>query len=153
MPISDLPSNITHTRLLRDNLRQLTGRELCESSLDDEQAAHVIFHAPYALVSHNTSSDPVFNYGNQTALNLFCMTWEEFTALPSRLSAEAPNREERARLLAEVTAKGFIDNYSGIRISKTGQRFRIERALVWNLHDTSGNYHGQAAMFDHWHML
>lgn len=126
---------------------------MCKPSHNDEQAAHEIFHAPCALVSHNTAPDPVFNYGNQTALNLFDMTWEEFTTLPSRLSAEAPNRKERARLLAEVTAKGFIRDYSGIRISKRGQRFRIERAMAWNLHDAFGHYCGQAAMFDHWHLL
>ena len=52
---------------------------------------------------------------------------------PSRLTAEAPNREERARLLAAVTTRGFIDDYSGIRISNTGRRFRIAQATVWNL--------------------
>lgn len=148
-----MPSTISHTLLLRDSLRRLTGLELCAPALDDEEAAHEIFHAPYALVSHNTATDPIFNYGNQTALNLFGMSLEEFTALPSRLSAEAPNREDRARLLAEVTAKGFIRDYSGVRISKAGQRFRIERAVVWNLHDATGNYCGQAAMFDQWQML
>ena len=30
-------------------------------------------------------------------------------------------REERARLLAAVTAHGFIDDYSGVRISKTAR--------------------------------
>lgn len=59
--------------------------------------------------------------------------------MPSRLTAEAPNRAERARLLAEVTARGFIEDYSGRRISHTGQRFLIERATVWNLTDAEGN--------------
>ncbi len=68
------------------------------------------------------------------------MTWEKFTSLPSRKSAELPNREERAQILAEVSSKGFIDNYSGVRISHTGKRFRIERATVWNLRDRGGNY-------------
>jgi len=56
------------------------------------------------------------------------MSWAELTRTPSRLTAEAPNREERARLLAAVTARGFIDDYSGVRISKSGRRFRIARA-------------------------
>ena len=72
---------------------------------------------------------------------------------PSRLTAEAPNREERARLLAAVTKHGFIDDYSGIRISKTGRRFRIAQATVWNLLDEKGNYAGQAAMFSRWEFL
>ena len=75
------------------------------------------------------------------------MAWAEFTRTPSRLTAEAPNREERARLLAAVTAHGFIDDYSGIRIAKTGRRFRIAQATVWNLLDETGNYSGQAALF------
>ena len=81
------------------------------------------------------------------------MSWDEFTRTPSRLTAEAPNREERARLLNAVTTLGFIDDYSGIRISKTGRRFRIEQATVWNLLDERENYVGQAAMFSRWEFL
>jgi hypothetical protein len=66
------------------------------------------------------------------------------------LTAEAPERDERARLLAEVAAHGFIDNYSGIRISKMGRRFRIEQATVWNLVNESGEAQGQAATFRQW---
>ena len=73
--------------------------------------------------------------------------------MPSRLTAEAPNREERARLLAQVTQHGFIDDYSGIRISTRGRRFRIAQATVWNLRDETGHPCGQAAMFAHWEFL
>jgi predicted DNA-binding protein (UPF0251 family) len=81
------------------------------------------------------------------------MSWAELTRTPSRLTAEAPNREERARLLAEVAARGFIDDYSGIRISKTGRRFRIAQATVWNLLSETGQPCGQAAMFSRWEFL
>ena len=64
-----------------------------------------------------------------------------------------PDRDERARLLAAVTANGFIDDYAGIRISKTGRRFRIAQATVWNLLDESGTFSGQAAMFSRWEFL
>jgi hypothetical protein len=46
-----------------------------------------------------------------------------------------------------VGRDGFIDDYAGTRISATGRRFRIERAVVWNLIDAAGVRHGQAAMF------
>lgn len=68
--------------------------------------------------------------------------------MPSRLSAEAPLREERAALLERVSRHGFIDDYAGIRISARGTRFRIENAVVWNLIDGAGVCHGQAAMFE-----
>jgi hypothetical protein len=93
------------------------------------------------------------NYGNAAALALWEMSWTELTATPSRLTAEAPNREERARLLAAVTSNGFIDDYSGIRISKNGRRFRIAQATVWNLISTDGKLCGQAAMFSRWDFL
>jgi MEKHLA domain len=93
------------------------------------------------------------NYGNAAALALWEMPWDELTRTPSRLTAEAPNREERAKLLETVTARGFIDDYSGVRISKTGRRFKISRATVWNLLTEGGQPCGQAAMFDRWEFL
>jgi predicted DNA-binding protein (UPF0251 family) len=56
-------------------------------------------------------------------------------------------------LLEAVTERGFIDDYSGVRISKTGRRFRIAQATVWNLLNQEGKPCGQAAMFDHWEFL
>ena len=130
------------------NSQPSTLNPLSPSELSDK-----IFHAPFVLVSHGTEPDPILNYGNQAALALWEMSWDKLTRTPSRLTAEAPNREERARLLAAVTADGFIDDYSGIRISKTGRRFRISQATVWNLLDERQNYCGQAAMFSRWEFL
>lgn len=112
--------------------------------------AKALYHAPFVVVSHNTAADPIFNYGNQVALDLFELTWAEFTALPSRKSAEPPNREERSHLLHAVTTQGYAQGYQGIRISKTGKRFRIEDVTVWNLLDATGTYHGQAAIYSKW---
>ncbi|MDE0827408.1 MAG: MEKHLA domain-containing protein [Akkermansiaceae bacterium] len=67
-----------------------------------------------------------------------------------RFTAQAPNRAERARLLERVTTHGFIDDYSGVPISSTGQRFHIDQATVWNLLDDNGNKIGQAATFAQW---
>jgi hypothetical protein len=120
------------------------------SRCTDAELAFAVFHAPRVIVSHGTQADPILNYGNQTALTLWEMDWVSFTATPSRLTAEAPEREERARLMATVTRDGFIANYAGIRISNSGKRFRISQAIVWNLVDANGQPAGQAATFDRW---
>ena len=112
-----------------------------------------VFHAPFVLVAHGSEADPILNYGNAAALALWEMSWAELTRTPSRLTAEAPNREERARLLEAVTRRGFIDDYSGVRISKSGRRFRIAAATVWNLISRDGKNCGQAARFAHWEFL
>lgn len=139
-----------HVGILRASYRHWTGRSLLDESLDGASAVAELWAAPYAVVSHGTEAEPVFNYANRLALDLFEMSWDEFTALPSRLSAEAPNQAERARLLEAVSRQGYIDNYSGIRIAKSGRRFMIRDATIWNLLTPEGEYYGQAALIRHW---
>jgi hypothetical protein len=142
---------IEHSQLMRDSFLHITGHSLMADNFDEATFAENLYNAPFALVSHDTAEDPVFNYANQTALKLFEFSWEEFVLLPSRLSAESVDQAERARLLAEVASKGFIRDYRGLRISKTGKRFLIKKAIVWNLLDAkTGLYKGQAACFRRW---
>jgi MEKHLA domain len=103
--------------------------------------------APFCLLAHNTAADPIFIYANRSAQSCFEYDWDEFIQIPSRLSAEAPDRAERQRLLDQVAANGFIGNYRGLRIAKSGRRFWIENATVWRLIDADGKLHGTAAMF------
>lgn len=117
------------------------------------EAVRKLDQAPFAVVSHGTEPDPVFNYGNRVALQLFEMSWEAFTALPSRLSAEPLLQSERERLLQRVAQNGYIDDYTGIRISASGKRFLIRNATVWNLLDEAGQPCGQAALLRDWEPL
>ncbi len=144
---------VKHAQLLKDSYRHLLLKDLIENTYSDEAFARQLFHASFAVVSHDTTSDPVFNYANLKALELFELGWEDFIRLPSRLSAEPVNQTERERLLAEVTQKGYIEHYEGVRISSTGKRFMIKNAVVWNLIDGEGNYQGQAAWFGEWAFL
>ncbi len=144
---------VEHAERLRRTFHALTGRDLIDPALSPEAAAKTLFHAPFVVLSHDAAPDPILTYGNRAALELFALSWEALIQMPSRLTAEAPNRAERARLLAEVTARGFIDDYSGVRIARTGKRFLIERATVWNLSDESGRRRGQAATFQAWQYL
>jgi len=152
-PIWQTAPVITQTQTIARSLKHFTGRELVPGGLSAVDLAEKVFHAPFVLVAHGTEADPVLNYGNATALALWEMSWEELTRTPSRLTAEAPNREERARLLATVAEHGFIADYSGIRISKNGRRFRIAQATVWNLLTSERLPCGQAALFSHWEFL
>ena len=149
--ISITENTLQQTRLILTSYYKLLGEFLV---LDPEDSIDILadklYNAPFVVLSHNTAKDPIFNYANLKAQDLFEMDWDEITNLPSRYSAEAPNREERAKLLHEVSEKGYINNYSGIRIAKSQKRFRIEAAVVWNMHDDKGIYKGQAATFSQW---
>lgn len=152
-PVWQTDSVFAHTQILARSFRKWTGRDLLPGLFNPAGLARYLFEVPFVIVSHGTEADPILNYGNAAALALWEMSWEELTRTPSRLTAEAPNRGERAKLLEAVTRRGFIDDYSGVRISKTGRRFRISRATVWNLLTTDGKSCGQAAMFDRWEFI
>lgn len=152
-PVWKTEAVIAHAVCLARSLKHWTGRELIPGAHDPAELARRVFEAPFVLVSHGTEVDPVLNYGNQAALDLWEMAWGDLIRTPSRLTAEAPDRAERSRLLNEVTRRGFIDDYSGIRISRTGRRFRIARATVWNLITGDMRPCGQAAMFREWEYL
>jgi hypothetical protein len=141
---------VAHVSRLTRSYRLWTGHELFPGVTEPRELARAFSLSRRVVVSHGTEPDPILNYGNPAALELWEMSWEQFTSTPSRFTAEAPNREERSRLLARVTAHGFINDYSGIRISSQGRRFRIEQATVWNVLDEAGRPHGQAATFTHW---
>lgn len=147
------PDIVAHSECLVCSLRHWTGRDLVPGVTDPRERSRRLFTAEFVLVSHGTEPDPILNYGNQAALKLWELTWDELTRMPSRLTAEAPNREERARLLERVTRDGYIADYSGIRIASSGRRFRIHQATVWNLLTPDGTRCGQAAMFDAWTFL
>jgi len=105
------------------------------------------------VVSHGTEADPILNYGNQTALDLWEMTWEQLIRTPSRLTAEPVNRAEREWMLEQARTRGFIDTYRGVRISGTGRRFLVENALIWNVLEAGHERIGQAATFSRWTWL
>lgn len=139
--------------MLRSSYQQCTGKALIDPAIGDVDAVEALDQAACALLSHGMEADPVFNYGNRRALELFEMSWEQFTRLPSRLSAEPMLQAERAQLLARVAQHGYIDDYSGVRISSSGKRFLIRNATVWNVVDEAGQPCGQAALLPQWEAL
>ena len=142
-----------HIKCLMDSYYNFTGLSLIPKNQSPSSLKSYFDQVDFVLLSHGTEEDPILNYGNQKALTLWEMTIEEFLQTPSRKTAEAPLREERARLMKMVTEKGFINDYQGIRISKTGKRFQINQATVWNVTDETGQKIGQAATFKNWVFL
>lgn len=144
---------VAQTQLLLDSYKFYLGSDLIPRIGSPEEQAQRLFEADFVVVSHDKQPDPVLNYGNRRALELWEMEISDFCKTPSRLTAEPVHRDERKRLLQRTTQQGFVDDYSGIRISSTGRRFHIARATVWNLVDFKNNYRGQAATFSDWEFL
>lgn len=144
---------VTWSQLLLDSFRRWTGRDLLIRTGTPDAQAQALFAAPFVVVSHDTQTDPMLNYGNQRALDLWELSWAQLTSTPSRLTAEPMNRDERARMLAMAEKQGYYFGYRGIRISSTGKRFLVEDATVWSVIDGQGIRVGQAATFGRWTMV
>jgi hypothetical protein len=137
---------IRHSQRLIYSYKYWTKCDLIDNNCSPGELAQRLFEAPIVVVSHGTEADPIFNYGNSQALQLWELSWEEFTRMPSRQSAEAIVQQERDRLLADTRSKGF-SNFAGDRISSTGKRFHIEDGILWNLLDEQNQLCGQAAIY------
>lgn len=147
------PHIIQWCQRLLDSYHHWTGRELIERVGKVEHQARILFETPFVVVSHGVEHDPILNYGNQRALDLWELSWDQFIQTPSRLTAEPDNRPERGRMLKQAKANGYFDGYRGVRISSTGRRFLVEQALIWTVIDSAQKPIGQAATFSHWSTL
>ncbi|GBF81586.1 MEKHLA domain-containing protein [Aphanothece sacrum] len=149
---------IQRTQLILSSFEYWLGHSLFqekglpEIKASPEDIAKQLFEVPVIVASDGTENDPILNYGNQKALETWELSWEEFTKIPSRKTAELVEQEERDRLLAETTAKGFC-YFSGIRITSTGKRFKINNGIVWNVIDEQQNYKGKAVVYSDFYFL
>lgn len=131
-----------HATLLARSFEAQLGRPL-----HSDVSGQGLYEAPFVILSHDTSDDPVLTYGNMTAQKLWEMDWDRLTTLPSRLTAELAHRDQREAMFQRMREFGFIEDYSGIRISATCKRFEIRNAVIWTLRDDAGEKVGEAAMF------
>lgn len=146
---------LQHIQLLLYSFHHWTGKPLMPIAdrRSPLEIANSLFNANFVVVSHGTQADPILNYGNQKALDLWQMDWATFITTPSRYTAEPIERSEREQLLAQAKSQGYISNYRGIRIASNGDRFYINQAIIWNVVDKNGKLWGQAATFSNWEAI
>lgn len=145
----ETPDMVFHALDLGGSYKTKTGEKLLRGNVMVHDAAKALFNAPFACASHD--KDDVFNYGNKAALALWELPWEQFVGMKSTKSADegdSATQAERRALLDKAASDGVITNYTGVRMSSTGAKFRIENATVWTMNDRDGTKTGQAVRFD-----
>ncbi len=144
------PRVVEWTQYLLGSYAHWLNKELIPRQGTSLEQAERLFTCPFVVVSHGLQDDPILNYGNRAGLTLWEMDWDQLTQTPSRQTAEPVNREERARMLDQARSQGYIADYRGVRISRSGKRFLVERATVWGIRTPDGTPLGQAATFSTW---
>ncbi len=135
---------LTHLEIIKYSSTLLTRRDLPLSSNDNLITA--FDKCSFPIASHDNSSEPLFNYANRAALNLFKMTSKQMIGLPSKDSALPIDQDERSLILEQVIKYGFIEHYQGKRVASDQSIFHIQDATVWNLLDHEKKYYGQAVI-------
>ena len=106
-----------------------------------------LFACGFPVLAHGTGKDPKLSYANAAALQLWETRWDELIGMPSRLTAPETERAERSSALGQAQRLDAVQNYRGIRISRKGRRFMINKARIWTLWDAEARVCGQAACF------
>ena len=89
------------------------GQDLIDRAGDRKAQALRLFEVSVVVVSHGVEPDPILNYGNQAALDLWELSWEQFIQTPSRLTAEADDRTERRTDVDASKGQGLLRWISG----------------------------------------
>ena len=106
-----------------------------------------LFACGFPVLAHGAEQDPKLSYANAAALQLWGSRWDELIGMPSRLTAPNRERAERSNALGQAKRLDAVQNYRGIRISRKGRRFMINKARIWALWDAEEWVCGQAACF------
>ncbi len=148
--IWELPEIVGWTQIILNSYHRFFNQQLIDRTGDKCIQSKNLFYAPMVVYSHDNQLDPIYNYSSEKGLIIWDMTWEQFSKTPSRTTTEPLLREERQQILRETATKGYITNYEGVRISRSGKKYKIFDITLWNLTDNLGQYCGQAATFSQW---
>ncbi|SDX89677.1 MEKHLA domain-containing protein [Paenibacillus sp. CF384] len=76
MELTGIGATNEHARLIIDSYVRLTGKKLSEGgdALPGKEFEW-LYHLPFVVLSHGRDPDPVLNFGNLTAQNLWEMDW------------------------------------------------------------------------------
>lgn len=141
--------------LLVESYFRKTGRPLFDQEVEIQNVAQLLWEAPFALMSHDASEDPKVTYANRAGLALFEAEWDEMIGVKSKNTAREEgavnHREERAAMLKEALANGYVDSYTGVRQTIKGDKeFRILDATIFSIESPGGDAVGQGAVLRLW---
>jgi len=132
--------------VILDSYRRLLGRELIDRSGDAADDARRLFALPKAVLAHDTGRPAILDWVNAAAAAAFDAAPEALLGRPSASTAPADAAPERETLFVRLRERGFVEGYSGVRVSLTGRRFVIADVTVFELRDRDGRTAGHAAI-------
>jgi len=140
-------ASVEFVRHLLDSYWRYFERDLVRRQTP-EADAYDLFRDELVIVAHEPGTNPykTFVYGNDQALELWAVGWNQLMVTPSRMTTPAEHQAERQQAFDEVAVQGFKRGYPGIRQTLDGRQFRIV-ADIWKVSGPDGEDLGLAAAF------
>jgi MEKHLA domain len=102
----------------------------------------------FGILSHGMQDDPIYNYGNCAALELFDQTLETLCQTPSRYSTVESLMEDREQLIRKINDVGYGTILNAVRTTPKGKLFVIQKIWIWHVYHDNGRRIGLAALYD-----
>jgi hypothetical protein len=102
----------------------------------------------FGIMSHGVQADPVFNYANLAALELFKYSINDLCKLPSRYSTLPHLEQDRDNTLKEIAKSDYGYIHDGMRQTSEGRVILTSEILYWVVYDDDGTRIGHAAVYD-----
>jgi MEKHLA domain len=102
----------------------------------------------FGILSHGIQEDPIYNYGNCAALQLFEQTLETLCQTPSRYSTVESLMEDRQQLIQNIRQMGYGTITNAVRTTSRGKLFVIPTIWIWHVYHDDGRRIGLAALYD-----
>ena len=136
--------------LVATSYRRLTGRNLAGSTGDEtpEAVAAALAAASVPVLAHGLEPEPILHYVNPACARRFATTPDALLGLPSSATTLPDDRPQRTAAFEMVRRRGWVDDYSGIRVDRNSRRFEIVQGTIWEVRDDAGVRVGDAAVLE-----
>ena len=107
-----------HISILNSSLQKYSGKDIYEQmglAKETSTFRDIYQNSRFALISHNTEMDPIYNYANEACQEIFAKSHDELCVLPSRscVAVQFEDEDLRVELMRRVTTDGYVDGATG----------------------------------------
>lgn len=103
-----------------------------------------LYHAPFLVFSIDSLETPKYNYLNYRAQQTFEINRQNLNDFYLKDSVPEQLHNNLLGFTKHICETGKFANYNGVRMSKSGNQFRLNNAYVWSLLASDGTYKGVA---------
>ncbi|KAL8113814.1 homeobox-leucine zipper protein ATHB-15-like [Apium graveolens] len=151
LPSLGTPEAHTLARWVCHSYRCYLGSELVKSAGEgSDSILKTLWHHPDAVLCCSIKAMPVFNFANQSGLDMLETTLVALQDITLEKIFDDNGRKSLSSQLPQIMQQGFACLQGGICLSSMSRPISYERALAWKVLNEEENAHCICFMFMNW---